>query len=402
MSGLKRNALILLCAASLTMAACGDDDGGSAGTAGASAGTGGSGGLGGAGSGGVGGVDGAGTGGVGGAGTGGSGGAGGTGAAGTGGTGAVSACGNAMNQIFPPDSDWNTPITNASVASDSQTVIDHLQANHTDARRFQIDFSIRVLEADASTPRRSFEPTNDFYETECDTAPLPVPVDGTLEGETGYTCESDGDCHLIVIDRSECRLYEMWRANIDSSDTFYGGCQAIWEIDRVYDDNGRGLHCSSADAAGLPIAPLLFTADEIEAGLIPHAIRIALPNNFIRDGRFVAPGTHATRSPNGATGGANTPPYAARFRLKPSTDVSGLSPAAQVVAQALKTYGMYLADGGNITFMGEDERDTTNTWDDVGLGPHDLKDLAWSDFEVVDSGVAQEWTGDCQRTVITQ
>ncbi len=396
---------VTLGACVLLIGACGDDDGGSgaSGTNGGSGGNAGS--AGSSGSGGAGGTGGSGGsgGGAGSAGTGGSGGASGSGGTGgSAGTGVTGDCDNAMHQIFPPGAPWNTPITNAAVASDSQTVIDHLQASHTDARRFQIDFSIRVLESDGNTPRRSFEPTDDFYETECDTAPVPIPPSGTLEGESGYACESDGDCHLIVLDRSECRLYEMWRANIDSSDTFYGGCLAIWDVDRVYDSNGRGLHCSSADAAGLPIAPLLFTADEIAAGTIPHAIRIALPNSFIRDRRFVAPGTHATGSPNGATGGSDTPPYAARFRLKASTDLSSLSPAARVVADALKTYGMYLADGGNITFMGEDERDTDNTWEDVDLGPHDLKDLQWSDFEIIEAGAPITWNGNCERTVITQ
>jgi serine/threonine-protein kinase len=278
-------------------------------------------------------------------------------------------------------------------------IIDHLQSTHTVSARFQIDNSIRVLVADANTPHRSFTQTADFFDIECDTAPLPVPVGGSLEGETGYACTNDGDCHLIVLDRSACRLYEMWRANIDSTDTFYGGCQAIWEIDRVYPDSGRGLDCGSADAAGLPIAPLLFTADEVAAGTIPHAVRIALPNTLIRNRRYVAPGTHATGA---ASGASDTPPYAARFRLKASTNISGLNAAARVVAEALKTYGMYVADGGNITFMGEDERDTTNTWDGIGLGTSDLKALQWSDFEVLDSGPAISWGGNCTRTVITQ
>lgn len=394
----------LLAAITVLGTACGDDDDRASGAGGTiSAGTGATGGSGGSsatsGSGGSGGSAGS----AGTSATSGSGGSSGTGATsgtgGTGGTSATGACDNAMHQLFPPGADWNQSIANKAVAADSDAIIGHLQSTHTDARRFQIDFSIRVLESDSSTPRRAFEATSDFYETECDTAPVPVPATGTLEGETGYECESDGDCHLIVVDRSECRLYEMWRANIDSSDTFYGGCLAIWDVSRVYGDDGRGLHCSSADAAGLPIAPLLFTADEIAAGSIPHALRIALPNSLIRNRRFVAPGTHATGA---ASGGDNTPPYAARFRLKADTDLSGLNTAARVVAEALQTYGMYLADGGNITFMGKDERDTTSSWDNAGLGPHDLKDLGWSDFEVVDSGPAIAWTGNCVRTVITE
>jgi serine/threonine-protein kinase len=393
-----RRALVA-CTALLAIAACsGDDDAdGPASSAGAGAEA--RGGETGAGRGGAGG---AGRGGAGAAGRGGAGGdagAGGRSAAGAGGTPVTSDCGNAEHQIFPPGAPWNSPIDAAPLASDSDAIIARLQSVHTDARRFQIDFSLRVLRAGDEAPHRAFEPTADFYDTECDTAPPPVPEGGSLEGEPAYECTSDGDCHLIVLDQDECRLFEMWRANIDGAGTFGGGCLAVWEVDRVYPDTGRGLHCSSADAAGLPIAPLLFTADEVADGAVPHALRFALPNSMIRNGRFVAPGTHATRS---ASGGDDAPPYAARLRLKADADLGPLSEPARVVAQALQRYGMYLADGGNITFMGLDERDSERRWDDVGLGPHDLKPLQWSDFEVVDSGPAIEWTGDCQRIVVTE
>lgn len=191
----------------------------------------------------------------------------------------------------------------------------------------------------------------------------------------------------------------MWRANQTGSG-FEGGCVALWEIDRVYPETLRGDFCTSADAAGLPITPLLFSADEIAAGEIKHAIRFILPNEHIRELRYVRPGTHAT----GATSGPqDAPPYAARLRLRADADLSALSPAARVVAVALQRYGMILADGGNLTFTAQSDRFGEHSWDEVGLGPHDLKALPWSAFEVVDGGAPIDWSsGDCERTPIME
>jgi serine/threonine-protein kinase len=308
------------------------------------------------------------------------------------------ACENADGQIFPPDAPWNQLIEDAALAGDSRAVIDYLVANHDTGTRFQVDFSITVLEADASTPREPFTPSDEFYEPDCDPAPMPIVEGGAIEGEEGYACESDGDCHLIVRAAHECRLYEMWRA--DRGAEFSGGCAAVWEIDRVYPETGRGDFCTSADAAGFPIAPLLFSADEIAAGEIKHAIRFILPNDRIRELMFVRPGTHSTRATSGP---AAAPPYAARLRLRADADISGLNEAAQIVARALQRYGMLLADAGNLTFTAKSDRGGEHTWEEVGFGAQDLKGLSWSDFEVVDSGSPIDWdSGSCERAAITE
>ena len=310
------------------------------------------------------------------------------------------ACGNADGQLFAPDMAWNQNIAKAPTAADSAAVIAYLQANVASDARFQIDFSLTVLEADASTTRYPFSPTDEFYSPDCDPAPIPVPRGGHLEGESGYTCKSDGDCHLIVIDRDACRLYEQWRSNYAGQKNFAGGCLAVWELDRDYDETLRGDFCTSADAAGLPIAALVFDADEIAAGEIRHAIRFILPNENIRADAYVRPGTHSTSATSGP---AEAPPYAGRLRLRADVDISGLNPAAQVVARALRDYGMIMSDGGNITFTAESDDFTTAKWDDVGLGPHDLKGLQWSDFEVVDAGPTIAWSsGSCERTPISE
>ena len=170
-----------------------------------------------------------------------------------------------------------------------------------------------------------------------------------------------------MVDSSTCRLHELWRANLaggTSTGTFTSGCQAIWDLSAVPPATGRGDFCTSADAAGLPIVPIVFTADEVASGTIDHAIRFVLPNSLIRADIYVRPGTHST----GATSGGNAaPPYSARLRLKASKDLSGLGAGPRVIAQALKKYGMFLADGGNVTFTAATDALTAHKWSEVGV-----------------------------------
>jgi hypothetical protein len=256
--------------------------------------------------------------------------------------------------------------------------------------KFQIDISIDVLAADASTPHMAFTPTADFYAPDCDQVDVPVPPGGNVEGEDGYACTGDGDCHLLVFDHDAGKLYEMWRANITS--TFQGGCLAVWDTKKVYTDTLRGDQCTSADAAGYPMSPMLFTADEVAAGEIAHAIRFILPNDRVRKG-YVRPATHATDT----TGGADAVTYGVNFRLRADYPVDSLpSVGAKVVARALQKYGMYHADGGNIALTAQTDRYTTAKWADL-LDTHDLAALQVTDFDVIDHGPMIPLTDDCVR-----
>jgi serine/threonine-protein kinase len=317
--------------------------------------------------------------------------------------GATGICNNASTQLFPPGAPWNQAVDGAPLDAESDAIISYLQTNHTSSSRFQITFDFNVLFADANTPHRAFSATSDFFSPDCDPAPVPVPASGRLEGESDYACASNGDCHLTVVDSSTCRLHELWRANLaggTSTGTFTSGCQAIWDLSSVPPPTERGDFCTSADAAGLPIVPLVFTADEVAAGTVDHAIRFILPNSLIRAHVFVRPGTH---SPPATSGGSTAPPYATRVRLKASKDISTLSTGAQVIARALKKYGMILADGGNVTFTAATDALTAHKWSAVGVSSGSLKGLSWSDFEVVDLGTRIDArTGDCMRTPITQ
>lgn len=300
---------------------------------------------------------------------------------------------------FPPGAFFTEDVYDAPAADYSDDVIGALRAHGGwgNGDVFQIDFSIDVLSADADTPRMTFEPTGDFYDPDCDNVPMPIPPGGNIEGEDGYECLSDGDCHLIVFEPFENRLYEMWRANITGG-TFFGGCLAVWDTSIVYPETGRGDQCTSADAAGFPIAPLLFTADEVAAGEIRHAIRFILPNDRVRASQYVRPATHGTRT----TGSDLAPPYGVHFRLRRDFPLDTLpSDAARTVAIALQRYGMYHADGGNIALTAQSDRHTTARWDGL-LEPRDLSALTVEDFEVIDHGPTIPVTFDCTRTPLTE
>jgi hypothetical protein len=301
-------------------------------------------------------------------------------------------------RYFPDAASWYQDISDAAVDPDSEALIGALQAAGWGLGRFQIDWSLEVLEADGDTPRRAFEPTDDFYTPDCDHVPMPVPGDGNLEGESGLTCTNDGDCHLLVAERDEGLLYEMWRADIQG-DTFRGGCLAVWNMNLVYPPEGRGDQCTSADAAGYPIAPLLPTADEVAAGEVRHALRLVLPNESIRDGAFYHPATHAT---NAGGGGETAMPYGARLRLRADFDETRISdPDGRVLVAALKTYGMFLADGGSVALTFQSDQRTEAKWAELFEedGSRVLEGIQPEDFEVLAlDGPAIPLTFDCKRS----
>jgi serine/threonine-protein kinase len=238
---------------------------------------------------------------------------------------------------------------------------------------------------------------------DCDTAPVPVPPGGHIEGVSDYAC-SGGDCHLLVY--QGMRLYELYQGNISggmaTGGTFHGDCLVVWDLTKDYWANpstvgagySRGDGCNGADAGDFPMAPLIIKTAEIQTGVIAHAMRFTLPNPKIRANVYVHPMTHL----GGPSGGATMLPYGARLRLKASFDETKLpSEAAKVVARALKKYGMFLADGGNPYI---------SATDDIGsvLSGSATASMQPGDFEWVDSGGPRVNYGmqNCTRTPITQ
>jgi hypothetical protein len=298
-------------------------------------------------------------------------------------------------QYFPQGSVWTQDISHAPLDPDSDATIAWLDdAGGWGRGRMQTDFGIRVLQASSATPQVVFHKRGGWREPDSDKIfTIPLPPGGGVEGQSGYRCDIDQeDCHLIVADHDNAKLYEAYRAT-STGDSVTADSMAVWDLNRVYPSSGRGDQCSSADAAGFPIAPLVFNADEIARGSIDHAIRFTLPNSRIRAHVFVHPATHAgaPRAPEPA------PPMGARFRLKASYDLTRLSPAAQVVARAMQKYGMFLSDGGNITLTAQSDADTEVKYSDLEFGPHSMELLKVTDFEVVDGGTPIQLTDDCVR-----
>jgi hypothetical protein len=299
--------------------------------------------------------------------------------------------------LFQAPNPWNRDVSTLPVSSQSASIIGALAAagGWGAGNNLQIDFSLHVLHTVPSTPFVTFQKSAGYYSPDCDEPfPFPRPVGGAIEGQSGYSCPvASEDCHLLVADAPAKRLYEMYNATASGS-TLVARCALVWDLTRAYPASLRGEQCTSADAAGFPIAALLFTADEVAAGNIPHAIRFILPNARMRAGVYVRPASHA----GGPSGGPDLPPYGVRFRLRADFPLATLpSEGARVVARAMQRYGMLLADGGNIALTAASDAYTTHTWDEVGIDSHSLFGIAVTDMEVVDLGAPIPLTYDCIR-----
>jgi len=295
--------------------------------------------------------------------------------------------------LFSAPEPWTKAVDDLPPSPSSGSIIGWLNDNGGwGTHKLHIDFSPVILHVSGDVPFRKFTPTEDFYSPDCDDVPFPVPPNGALEGNEGYKCEDDGDCHLLVVHEPSHKLYEMWRADMSGGE-FNGGCVAVWDLDRSYTE-GRGAGCTSADAGGFPVSAMVFTADEVASGSIEHAIRFVLPNSRIRRGVYVAPATHAS---DVLHGGPDAPPYGVRFRLRADFPLETLpTEGARVVARAMQRYGMLLADGGQVPLTAADDRFTEHKWSEVGVDEDSLTGIGVTDMEVVDLGEPVQ-TQDCER-----
>ena len=324
---------------------------------------------------------------------------------------------------------WNLDVSSAPIRSNSTQMMQHLEylaTLHTGAGKwggdslssnsdFQIDFSMYVLHADASTPTAPVVAWPDagpdgYYADDCDAASpqtqFPVPVGGGIEGTDppAYSCSAGTeDCHLLVVNDAAHVLWESY--NTDSLDPsgLNTRCAVHWYLDRVYPRYGRGEHCTSADGAGFPIAPLLFNADEVHAaaqvqGDLGHAISFILGNSRMMDDKYVHPASHGTLATSDPD--PNAVPCGSRLRLKAAFDVDAFSTneGVRVLLRSLKKYGMFLADGGSIPLTGEADAFTTHTWNELDIDSHSLFGIDPTDFEVIEAGTPMTVTYDCVRT----
>jgi hypothetical protein len=272
---------------------------------------------------------------------------------------------------FPADNPWNTPIDQDPVDANSDTLIASIgltRGLHPDfgANYGGGPFGIPYIVVEGSTPPVS---VTFGYADESDSGPYPIPGDAPIEGGAS----AGGDRHVLVIDRDHWKLYELFAAYpVPGSANWTAGSGAIFDLDS---DALRPAGWTSADAAGLPIFPGLVRYDEVvEQGVILHALRFTVSRT--RHG-YVYPARHYASSDTSA----NVPPMGMRVRLKATFDISGYPPSARVILQALKTYGMIVADNGSDWFVSgaPDAR-----WNDSELNA--LKQVQGSNFEVVRMG----------------
>jgi hypothetical protein len=209
------------------------------------------------------------------------------------------------------------------------------------------------------------------YGSESDPGPFPIPGGARIEGGQG----SDGDRHVLAVDRASCTLYELYRA------FFVPQPKPHWTADSgvAWDLGSSALRpdgWTSADAAGLPIFPGLVRYEEAAAGQVDHAIRVTFEST--RDA-WLHPASHCA----GASASASAPPMGLRLRLKAGYGLGGFSGPAKAIATAMKRYGLIVADNGsNWYFGGSSDR----RWDDENL--NQLKRIPGAAFEVVKSAAA--------------
>ncbi len=206
-------------------------------------------------------------------------------------------------------------------------------------------------------------PVSFFYDSSSDHGLYPIPANAPVEPGTP-------DRHVLVVDRDRCKLYEVYKARrVGGGRRWKAGSGAIWNL-RSNRLRPRGW--TSADAGGLPILPGLARYDEIERGVIDHALRVTA--HQVRD-TFVYPARHS----DGRSRSRRAPPMGTRIRLKASFDISGFPAQAQVILRALQQYGMIIADSGAPWFI----NGTPAGWDRPQLGSLGL--VHGADFEVVDT-----------------
>ncbi len=270
---------------------------------------------------------------------------------------------------FPNDSPWNLDVSNVPVDANSTAIINFIGSTNTlhpdfGAGQYQgsnIGIPYTVVDGTQTLANINFT----AYGDESDPGPMPIPANAAIEGDPA---PGTGDRHVLVLDKDNCFLYELYSSYPGSAGAWNADSAAVWDL---LTNEQRPWGWTSADAAGLPIFPGLARYDEVAAGVITHAIRFTLPQSRAA---IVPPASHfASNSTN-----ASAPPMGMRLRLKASYDISSFPASVQVILTAMKKYGLIMADNGSAMYISgaPDSR-----WDNNAL--HTLSQVPVSAFEVV-------------------
>ena len=267
--------------------------------------------------------------------------------------------------VFPATNQWNQRVDSLPVAAGSNAIVSSIGTSghlHPDFGSGLWDGSpigIPITVVGKSTPRSkvSFD-----YADESDVGPYPIPATVKIEGGS--------DAHAILVDSDACKLYELYALSRTSAGGWHAGSGAIWSLTS---NQLRPAGWTSADAAGLPILPGLARYDEVAAGRIDHALRFTVQRTRRA---YIWPARHYASSLTSTS----LPSMGSRLRLKASFNISSFPPQARVVLQALKQYGMIVADNGSNWYIsGAPDSHWSN--DDL----HALGRVPGSAFEVVDT-----------------
>lgn len=274
----------------------------------------------------------------------------------------------AQMQVFPADNPWNTDISRNAVLPNSRAIIDGIGADKRLAYNLDMSF-VLVPPHQPRVPLKILE-----YPEESDPGPYPIPDNAPLENwpldgrplAATQVAVEDGDRHVIVVDPLGQKLYELYRGRKTATGW---ECSSAATFD-LSSNRLRPAGWTSADAAGLPIFPAIVRYDDVERGVVRHAMRFTVRRTRRA---YVAPATHfASRLTD-----ENLPRMGERFRLRVDFDVRSFSPHVQAILKGLQQYGMFVADNGG------DWR--ISVAPDARIrGLDELRRLRGSDFEVVD------------------
>ena len=266
--------------------------------------------------------------------------------------------------LFPDDNPWVQRVDTLPRHPNSAGYMAYLtglsgnQFLHADFGEHP-DYGIPWVVVPADQPR---VPVTFDYDDESDPGPYPIPPDAPIE--------AGSDAHVIVMQDEECVLYEMFAAERQGNG-WHAGSGAVFDL------NSNALRpdgWTSADAAGLPILAGLARYDEVQSGAIEHALRVT----FSRTQRaYIHPATHYASSITGPY----APPMGLRLRLRADYDISGYTGNARVILEAMRRYGLIVADNGSNWYV---SGATDSRWDDDDL--NQLKGVPSSAFEVVQTG----------------
>jgi hypothetical protein len=291
-------------------------------------------------------------------------------------------------QVFPADNWWNMDVSNAPLDPNSQALIDWISGrtpqNPGATRIVHPDFGpppygipyVGVGASQALLPV-TFSPYGGESDAGAPGRPAGYPIPDAARAQTDYIegavpgGGSSGDRHLILIDRDHWLLYETWATHWNAqASRWEAGSGAAFDLAT---NQRRTQGWTSADAAGLAIFPGLVRHDEVAApGPIRHAFRVTVRAT----NGYVWPASHAAGSTTGA------PPMGARLRLKASVDIAGYPADVRKLFQAMKTYGLIVADNGTDMYV---SGTMDPSWDNDVLNPA-FHSLTTDDFEVVELG----------------